>query len=269
MSQALGEPGHNEEEIHLPDPAIWPFIVAIGAGLLPTGILLMVHGVAGGGAVFGAGVAIVMVAGMGWCTLVIREKTTIDIQWGNRTLSFAWKLFLLSEAAIFGSFFGHYYYILYHIKPGQVWPPAGTPEIHLLIPAIGTGLLVTSSVTCELAHKALLVGRRSLAKSWMVLTLVLGLIFLALQGWEWGILGGHNFHPDTNIIGTLFYLITGFHGSHVITGLLLLGLVYARMEMGSFDSKRHFSMNAASWYWHFVDVIWIIVFLTFYVGIQH
>lgn len=256
---------HEEEHIHLPEPSLWPFILAGGIGFLPFGGLLTINHHVAGPFVLGAGAVIALVAGLGWVTSVIKEKTTIDILWGSNCLSMAWKLFLLSEASIFGAFFGHMFYLMYK----GVWPVAGTPHIHLEIPAIGTGILVLSSVTCELAHKALLVNQRSLAKNWMVITLLLGLFFLALQGYEWGYLMNlYGFYPNTSVVGTAFYLITGFHGFHVITGMLMLFMVYARMEMGSFDRKRHFSMNAASWYWHFVDVIWLFVFFTLYVGLQ-
>lgn len=269
---------HDEEEIHLPEPNIWPLIVAIGLGFLPVGALLTfntspdqilaagIRAQALGLPVALTGVAIALIGAFGWVGLVIREKPTLDTAWGNRVLSLGWKLFLLSEAAIFGAFFGHYGYIAYSAKQ---WPPAGTPEIHLLIPALGTIILVSSSLTCELGHKALLANRRSACKSWLMLTLLLGVAFLGLQGYEWGLLMNYAaFTPQSGVIGTLFYLITGFHGAHVITGLLLLTLVYARLELGSLDRKRHFSLNAASWYWHFVDVIWIFVFLFLYVGIQ-
>ncbi|MCC6546077.1 cytochrome c oxidase subunit 3 [Candidatus Sumerlaeota bacterium] len=256
------------EHIHLPDPSLWPFLVAMSAGIIPVGILLLIAEKSMGGAVLGIGIVFVIISALGWCTSVIREKPTLDSAWANRTLSMGWKLFLVSEGAIFGAFFGHLFYIMYHWHKGAAWPPAGTPPISLIIPAIGTGLLVTSSVTCEMAHKFLLLGRRGACKSMMVLTMALGLIFLTLQALEWGVLGGLNFAPHTNIIGTLFYLITGFHGFHVLTGMMFLFLVYARLEFGSFDRSRHFSMNAASWYWHFVDVIWLLVFFTLYVGIQ-
>lgn len=259
---------HEHEHIHLPEPSLWPFLAAISAGMVPTGILLVVNHQAIGGAFLGMGFVFVVITALGWCTSVIREKPTLDSAWANRTLSSAWKLFLLSEAAIFGSFFGHYFYTLYSWKAGAPWPPVGTPEISLIIPAIGTGLLVTSSVTCEIAHKFLLIGRRAACKNMMILTMFLGIVFLILQGYEWGELGGQQFLPSTSIVGTLFYLITGFHGFHVLTGMLFLFLVYVRLEFGSFDRSRHFSMNAASWYWHFVDVIWILVFLTLYVGLQ-
>ncbi len=259
-----------EEHIHLPEPTIWPFILAIGVGIAPIGILLWAYDhPLGVGVSAGAGV-LILLSGLAWATSVIREKYEVDIEWGNRSLSMAWKLFLLSEAAIFGAFFAHYYYLLYHWEWGETaWPPSGTPHIHLIVPAVGTIVLVTSSITCELGHKALLAGRKSLSKTWIATTIVLGFAFLSLQAYEWGyLLAGYDFSVSTNVVGTVFYLITGFHGVHVITGLLLLFLVYSRLEMGAFDRKRHFSMNAASWYWHFVDVIWFVVFLTLYIRLQ-
>lgn len=258
----------HDDEIHLPEPSAWPFFLALSIPFLPVGALLYVSGTPGAAVVLAVGTLLTVLSGFGWAGSVIAEKHTLDLNWGNRVLSMAWKLFLISEAAIFAAFFGHYGYMVYHAKPGH-WPPEGTPEIHLMIPTIGFFILVTSSVTIEFAHKALLVGRRGLAKSWLVLTILLGLAFISLQGYEWGHLQTYgNFFPSTNVAGTLFYLITGFHGGHVITGLLLLFLVYVRLESGSFTKTRHFAFNAASWYWHFVDVIWFFVFLILYLGIQ-
>ncbi|MBI1289987.1 hypothetical protein GC173_01915 [bacterium] len=268
---------HEEEHIHLPEPTIWPFILVLGISPLPVAAILALrpelplHYL--WPAILGFGGFLTLVGTLGWVTMVIREKTTIDQTWGNNTLTMAWKLFLLSEAAIFSAFFGHLFYTMYHAESrailGNTWPPIGTPHIALSIPALGTGVLVASSITCELAHKALLRGRRAAAKNWLMFTLILGFIFIGMQGYEWGHLMSYfGFTPSSSYVGTIFYLITGFHGFHVITGLLMLFVVYARMELGSFDRRRHFSMNAASWYWHFVDVIWLFVFFVLYLGIQ-
>ncbi|CAN5503010.1 cytochrome c oxidase subunit 3 [soil metagenome] len=262
------------EEIHLPEPSLWPFVVAIGMPMIPAATLLWVYDARFGGptgphifpVVLILGVIISLIGCLGWMTSVIREKETIDIAWGNRALSLAWKLFLVSEGAIFFVFFLHYYYTIYQ---SSVWPPKGTPHISPIIPAIGTIILMSSSLTCEIAHKCLIRGRRSASKNWLLLTIGLGLVFLSLQGFEWGHLqASEGFTITSGYIGTIFYLVTGFHGAHVIIGIMLLYLVFTRFEMGSFDRKRHFSMNAASWYWHFVDVIWIFVFLSLYLGVQ-
>lgn len=259
-----------KEDFHMPSPSIWPFMLAIGVGMLPSGLLLQLSGIPIGIGVMGGGAVMALLSGLGWAGSIIREKYEIDAAFGERSLSMGWKLFLLSEAAIFASFFAHYYHLLFNWDfANSPWPPAGTPHIHLAIPALGTAVLVTSSVTCEIGHKALLAGKKGLSKTWILLTIGLGFLFLSMQGYEWGyLMAGYDFGPQTNVVGTSFFLITGFHGVHVITGLLLLFMVYSRLEMGSFDRKRHFSMNAASWYWHFVDVIWFFVFLTLYIGIQ-
>lgn len=281
LAQSQEHQHHPEEEehIHLPDPSIWPLIVALGIPLLPVGTLLLMNADPSQVAFFGAswqslglplivlGLVVSTIGAFGWAGQVIGEKYTIDISWGSRCLSMAWLLFLVSEAAIFFTFFWHYGYLIY--KADGNWPPEGTPHVHLIWPAIGTVILVTSSLTCELGHKAMLAGKRTLCKNWIFLTILLGLAFLFIQGYEWGYLRAYdNFTISSGVLGTLFYMLTGFHGFHVITGLLLLTLVYARLEMGSLDRKRHFSLNAASWYWHFVDVVWIFVFLGVYVGIQ-
>jgi cytochrome c oxidase subunit 3 len=268
---------HDEEHIHLPEPTIWPFVLVVGLTPLPIAALLASRPELAWHhlwpAVLAFGAFLSLVGGVGWVSMVIREKTTIDQTWGNNTLSMAWKLFLLSEAAIFAAFFGHLFYSMYHAESravfGNQWPPIGTPHIHLVLPAIGTGILVASSITCELAHKALIRGKRAGCKNWLFITLLLGFAFIGLQGYEWGhLMSYYEFTPTSSYVGTIFYLITGFHGFHVITGLLMLFVVYVRLELGSFDRKRHFSMNAASWYWHFVDVIWLFVFFCLYVGIQ-
>ena len=132
-------------------------------------------------------------------------------------------------------------------------------------------LLLTSSVTCEFAHHAMVEGKIKKARAFVGLTVTLGVIFLGLQGMEYGELFQHGFTPAIigdstgNSYATLFYVATGFHGVHVLTGLVMLFLVFTRMQMGHFTAKRHFSMIAASWYWHFVDVVWIALVLTVYV----
>lgn len=280
---AATEAAHGEEEhIHLPEPNIWPFILAIfGLPLLPVGAIMLayptIETVTGdvlqlqpfGFPTLIVGTVITLISAFGWAGSVIKEKPTMDMMWAQSCLSSAWILFIVSEAAIFFSLFWYYGLKYYDAIGNTSWPPKGTPHIHLVIPAVGTIILFTSSLTCELAHKALLARQRVWSKNWIFLTLALGVAFLGLQGYEWGYLAnGYDFHIDSGIIGTLFYLITGFHGIHVVTGLLLLALAYSRLEFGDMDNKRHFSLNAASWYWHFVDVIWVFVFLGFYVTLQ-
>lgn len=255
--------GH-DDHIHMPPPSIWPFFAALSLTPLPIGLVLLGHGgnKALGWGLFAWGALGGIVNGIGWVSQVIREKFDVDLMVAAKDLAMSWKLFLLSEAAIFGSFFGHYFFMRWH---QESWPPRGWPEFHLSIPVLGTVMLVISSFTCEMAHHALTAGRRGLCKNWMIVTMLLGIAFLGLQGYEWGYLQSYDlFQMTNNVFATHFYMITGFHGFHVFTGLMMLIMVYARLEQGSYDRKRHFSMLAASWYWHFVDVIWVFVLVSIY-----
>jgi heme/copper-type cytochrome/quinol oxidase subunit 3 len=206
---------------------------------------------------------------MGWCHQVIKEKPIAhDLSQQQKDLFFFTKLFLVSEFAAFAAVFA-YFYARAHIDEAFVPPPG----LHLGNPLVGfaTILLLSSSVTCEIAHHALLAAHKAKTR-WMLLsTIILGVIFLGFQGFEYGefIAAGYGFAsmPDEsyNSFMSLFFISTGFHGFHVLTGLVMLTLVYVRLELGHFNPKRHFSMMAASLYWHFVDVIWIFLFLTVYV----
>jgi len=257
--------------IHLPAPTPWPAMVTVGVGLIPTGILaqkyfMPEHGMA----ILWIGVLLVGFTLMGWCHQVIQDKneahTDGEIEQQKNDLTLATKLMLVSEAAIFGGLFVHFFYNKdYAVNLlGMEFRPEGLLETSL--PAIGTLLLISSSFTCHVAHHAFEAGNRGKAKTYLVYTMVLGLIFLGMQGYEWGHLAGlpEPFTAASGVFGTCFYLMTGFHGAHVAMGIMMLFLVYARMEMNHMTEKRHFSMVAASWYWHFVDVVWIVLFFTVY-----
>lgn len=255
-----------EPEIHLPPNSIWPLILAFGIGFLPFGVVFLgMHKGIFAELCFIVGFSVTIVSLMGWAQGVVREKAkpaeaASSLQ--QKDLIMFLKYFLISEAAIFGALFVHYFYNRFG---DQYWPPVGSPEIHTTLPAIATLILMFSSFTCEMAYLGMKKGKRYRAKVLIAVTAVLGLIFLGFQGYEWGILiNMDHFTAHTNIYGTLFYMMTGFHGFHVSIGILFLILVYARLEMGHMDEKRHFSLIASSWYWHFVDVIWIFLFFSLY-----
>ena len=257
---------NSHEHIHLPPQSIWPLVLSLGIGLVMIGIIVLAHGstviaelllISGG--------SITIVSLMGWAHSVVRDKsgpTERSLGLQQSDLMMFLKYFLVSEAAIFGALFVHYFYHRYEF---EFWPPSGTPELDTHIPAIATLILMFSSLTCELSHKALKKGKRFRSKTMLVITALLGLVFLSFQGYEWGLLISHeNFTVNTNMFGTMFYMMTGFHGLHVSVGIIFLILAYSRMELGHLDKKHHFSMLAASWYWHFVDVIWIFLFFSIY-----
>ena len=258
--------------IHLPSPTAWPAMVTLGFAAIPTSILLGEHfNPEISGIVFWLGLLFFGFSLMGWAHEVIKDKndahTEAEIEQQQSDLSMVTKLILISEGAVFGGLFVHYFYHkdwfenVLHLGNLR---PEGLLETSL--PAIGTLILMFSSYTCHIAHHAMMHAEKGKAKTYLIVTVVLGLIFLGMQGHEWGYLHGmpEAFTSGSSLFGTLFYLMTGFHGAHVAIGIVLLALVYFRLEMDHMDEKRHFSFIAASWYWHFVDVIWIVLFFTVY-----
>ena len=264
---------HDDPWSHVPPPSPWPFLLgAISLTILMFGILSAM-GVLGQTMIYlMLGGVVTVVTLMGWAHQVIKEKSiSHDLEGQQRDLMFFTKMFLISELAAFGAVFGYFFYRL-ATDPGFVPPPG----INLGNPLIGfaTILLLTSSVTCEIAHHAVMHGERLKARITLLSTIILGLIFLGFMGYEYGefIQQGYGFlsmqeepYSQFNSFMSLFFAATGFHGIHVLTGLVMLILVYVRLEMRQFTQKRHFSMMAASLYWHFVDIVWIFLFVTVYV----
>jgi cytochrome c oxidase subunit 3 len=237
--------------------------LAGGLGLLAAGVLNLIWQTKYGFPLLVTGGTIALLAVSNWAHTLIREKNVLE----NLLVDETWmkngmKLFLISEAAIFGAFFAHHYYARVH---SPAWPPAGAPHLETRLPAIATLVLMLSSGTCQWAHNLLRKGKRVASQRGILLTMVLGILFLGAQGYEWGFLKAYDdFTLKNGAFGTSFFIMTGFHGLHVSIGIILLSIVYVRLRLGHFTAERHFSMIAASWYWHFVDIVWIFLFGTMY-----
>jgi cytochrome c oxidase subunit 3 len=170
------------------------------------------------------------------------------------------KLAILSEAMLFGALFAAYF-VIRGESPG--WPPPGRVERpELVLPGFNTLLLVSSSVTMQLAVRSARIGSRSRLLRWLGLTLLLGGIFIVIQGYEFATNG---FGLDSGTFGSTFYILTGFHAGHVIAGVALIGVVANRARLGLVSAERHTAVEATSYYWHFVDLVWIFLFSTLYV----
>lgn len=216
--------------------------------------------------------------------------------YGDRIdVSYRWAMswFIFSEVMFFGAFFGALFWsrlysipVLGSLQNAILWPdfkavwpsvqagatasPAGTVEPFLTmgpwpIPTINTALLLTSGVTLTLAHHALIAGKRGLTVAWMWVTVALGVLFLCLQGYEYY----HAYHDlnlrlDSGIFGSTFFMLTGFHGFHVFVGMLMLLFITIRIMRGHFTPTRHFGFEGAAWYWHFVDVVWLGLYVIVY-----
>lgn len=205
--------------------------------------------------------------------------------------SMAW--FIFSEVMFFAAFFGALYWARLHVLPNlgsidnallwpdfkAIWPseaagytasPAGTVEPFRTmgpwpLPTINTALLLTSGVTLTIAHHALLVNQRARTIAFMWVTVLLGVLFLCLQGYEYYEAYHHlNLKLSSGIYGSTFFMLTGFHGMHVFVGMLMLLFITLRLQRGHFTPERHFGFEGAAWYWHFVDVVWLGLYVVVY-----
>ena len=176
------------------------------------------------------------------------------------TLMGMW-LFVASEIMFFGALFASYFTVR---RSADSWPPEGTPEISPVLPGILTLILLSSSVTQHRAVEALKKGdRRGLVRG-LAATVLLGAIFLAGEGYEWMRLIDEGFTVSTNVYGTLFFMMTGFHGLHLLGGLLILLLALRRATVAPLEHQRTASMEAATYYWHFVDFVWLALATSLY-----
>jgi cytochrome c oxidase subunit III len=187
-------------------------------------------------------------------------------QLSNGMLGFI--LFLASEVMFFGGLFAAYFIAR---ADSPVWPPALSPdqeaagvhlEVEFALPFIATILLVLSSVTIQFGVWAIQRGNRTGLIRWLFISIVLGLTFLVMQMYDYSQLP---FSSGDTIYGTTFYTLTGFHGAHVAGGIIFMMVMLVRSMAGQFSASRHEAVEACSFYWHFVDIVWIALFTTLYV----
>ena len=169
------------------------------------------------------------------------------------------KLGILSEVMLFGALFAAYFVIR---SESGGWPPVGQERPELLLPGINTLLLVSSSVTMQLAVRAIGRGRVGTMRRALRVTLLLGSVFILVQGYEFA---NNGFGLSAGVFGSTFYVLTGFHGAHVLAGLGFMAIVANRARHGLVSQEHHTAVEAASYYWHFVDAVWLFLFSTLYV----
>ncbi|MDP9330588.1 MAG: cytochrome c oxidase subunit 3 [Actinomycetota bacterium] len=167
-------------------------------------------------------------------------------------------LFIASEAMFFAAFFGAYFTIKAN---ASVWPPKGIPHLKIDIASILTLILVASSGTVQMAIRSARRGEMKRASTWLGTTIVLGVVFLALQLYDYSTL---EFGVKDGVFGSLFYVMTGIHMAHVFGGVVFLALVFAQARGGLLSPEHHDPLAAGALYWDFVDVVWICLFTTFY-----
>jgi cytochrome c oxidase subunit 3 len=257
-----------QHDYHLVNPSIWPFVGAFSALAMASGGIMWMHEAAYGGWVFFAGLIGVLFTMFSWWVDVIREAHA-----GDHTpivqlhLRYGMILFIASEVMFFvGWFWAFFAAALFPSTSeavGGVWPPEG---IHVFnpfsFPLLNTLILLCSGTTVTWAHHSLLKGDRQGLKNGLWLTICLGILFSCIQAYEYAHAA---FSFSGNIYGATFFMATGFHGFHVIVGTIFLAICLIRAYQGDFTPKQHFGFEAAAWYWHFVDVVWLFLFVSIYV----
>lgn len=251
---------------HIVDPSPWPFVVAFSAFFMLFGLALYMHSFKVGFTLMSLGFISTLINTSLWWRDIVREGTfegahTLLVQHGLR---FGMVLFIVSEVMLFFAFFWAFFHSALNPVPeiGCVWPPKGIEVISpWMIPLLNTMLLLTSGASLTWAHSALIGGYRLETITALLLTLVFAVLFTAFQGYEYV---NAPFHISDGIYGSTFYMLTGLHGFHVIVGTLFLGVALYRAVLHHYTTQNHIGFEAAAWYWHFVDVVWIFLFLAVY-----
>ncbi|MBR0680998.1 cytochrome c oxidase subunit 3 [Roseomonas eburnea] len=254
---------------HLVDPSPWPLMGSFSGGALVLGIVLWAHN--GSQWVFWLGLLGVLSTMFFWWRDVVKESSTPGLHSPivRIGLRYGMTLFIASEVMFFVAFFwAYFHFALYpdHVSGAAapaVWPPRG---IHTFdpwgLPFLNTMILLLSGCTVTWAHAALINNDRKALVQGLALTVLLGVLFTSLQAWEYS-MAPFPFR-DGGVYPSVFFLATGFHGFHVIVGTTFLAVCLLRAMKGHFTPEKHFGFEAAAWYWHFVDVVWLFLFVCIY-----
>lgn len=285
---------HDKKKYYLPEPSSWPLKGSIALICIMLGAANWIHGESFGPYLLGFGFLMMFYMLFGWFGTVIRENRAGAFDNKQVDRSFRWGMcwFIFSEVMFFGAFFAALFYVRLIVIPNLssldmshlvLWPdfqaswpllknpnPGAYVGPHSVmdawgIPALNTLILLTSGVTVTIAHWSILKDKRKTMLISQLATILLGISFLVLQAREYteaylrkGLTLG------SGIYGTTFFMLTGFHGLHVTIGTIGLIVILYRMFIRDFNPHNHFAFEAVSWYWHFVDVVWLLLFIFVY-----
>jgi cytochrome c oxidase subunit 3 len=279
---------------YVPEPSPYPALASLGLFFVILGASQWINDINWGKYSLMLGMVIWLGVLFKWFSAAVSESES-GLYGRKIDLSFRWSMswFIFSEVMFFGAFFSALWWARAHsvpmladpenalLWPGfkAVWPsiaagatasPAGIIEpfqtmTPFWLPTINTALLLSSGVTLTIAHHALIANQRAKTIAFMWLTVVLGIVFLFVQGYEY-----FHAYQDLNLkltsgmYGSTFYMLTGFHGFHVFVGMLMLLFITLRLQKGHFTPEKHFGFEGAAWYWHFVDVVWLGLYILVY-----
>jgi cytochrome c oxidase subunit III len=291
MAHAHSTPGMGK--YYIPHGSKWPIVGSISLFITMLGVASWLNGVNVGPYVLIVGLLAVFYMFFGWFGTVIGESQAGMYNDGvDRSFRMGMMWFIFSEVMFFAAFFGALYYARQLSVPwlgGEgskfltnfylwkdyepAWPtngPAGVGGAFETIPAFGlpainTAILLTSGVTITIAHHALKAGNRTILKIFLAATFLLGFLFVFLQAHEYGEAYRElNLTLGSGVYGSTFFMLTGFHGLHVTIGAIMLTVIWLRTMKGHFTPQHHFAFEGVAWYWHFVDVVWLGLFIFVY-----
>ena len=272
----------------VPAPMPWPIMGSTSLFLMALGAVFVFNGMLGGWASIGAGFLLLIYMMVRWFGEVIAESEGGRYGgWEDGSFRWGMSLFIFSEVMFFAAFFGALFWVRVISVPdlatiesnalvwpgfGAHWPSAGPAFLEKFqtmgawgLPAINTALLLTSGVTVTFAHWALIRNDRPKLLVWLGLTILLGATFLGVQAYEYGhAYSDLNLKLSTGVYGSTFFMLTGFHGFHVTLGAIMLTVIWFRCLKGHFKPDHHFAFEGVAWYWHFVDVVWLGLFIFVY-----
>ncbi|UXI68650.1 cytochrome c oxidase subunit 3 [Tahibacter amnicola] len=278
---------------YVPHGSKWPIVGSIGLFITMFGAANWLNEASIGKPVFFVGTAIMLYMMWGWFGDVIRESIKgLYNKQVDTSFRMGMMWFIFSEVMFFAAFFGALYYARSFVVPwlggegdgaltnfylfpqfATAWPTNGPGALGGAyetvsawgLPLVNTLILLTSGVTITIAHHALRAGHRKQLLVFLGLTILLGAIFLYCQAYEYMEAYHHNLTLFSGIYGATFFMLTGFHGMHVTLGTIMLLVIWFRCAFGHFDKEHHFGFEAVAWYWHFVDVVWLGLFVFVYV----
>ena len=278
---------------YVPDAAKWPFVGSIALTLMVSGFAAYLNGSESGLKFTAAGFALFIVMLFGWFGTVIHESESGTYKsWEDVSFRMGMSWFIFSEVMFFAAFFGALFYarelsVPWLLGEGtgvsthnylwgeftEIWPTNGPGDLgesdfHMgwwPLPFINTVILLTSGLTVTWAHHAIKTQHRAQIIIGLFLTVTLGFLFVFLQGVEYVEAYHEGMKLSSGIYGSTFFMLTGFHGMHVTLGAIMLTVMMFRAIRGHFTAERHFAFEAAAWYWHFVDVVWLGLFIFVYV----
>ncbi len=273
----------------VPQPSRWPITGGIALFFFGSGLASWFNGASFGPWLFAIFVALLIYVLFGWFSQAARESNH-GLYNDRVDMSYRWSMswFIFSEVMFFSAFFGALFYARYISMPWlgdldhrsilwpdfqAVWPNAGPGGIvepfqsigPWPIPTLNTAILLTSGITLTIAHHALKESKRGMLAFWLAVTVLLGFTFLGFQVYEYmHAYEQLNLKLTSGIFGSTFFLLTGFHGFHVCVGAIVLTVIWFRVMRGDFSAQHHFGFEGAAWYWHFVDVVWLGLYVIVY-----